>query len=194
MRWMWIDRVIELVPAQKLVAIKNVSLAEEHLQDHFPADGERGLAACPVMPACFIIEGMAQTGGILVGHSEGFKFNVVLAKISRVELQSDAIPGDTLKYTASVERMDAMGATIKGVIERLRHADEHRAQGGVGAVVTSAGEGSASNGWQTIGSVEMMFSHLDNNMGAGGQAGRDFPEGNFVFGESFKTLLRCSGY
>ncbi len=187
---MWIDRVVELVPSQKLVAIKNVSLAEEHLQDHFAPDAARGLGACPVMPACFIIEGMAQTGGILVGHSEGFQFNVVLAKISRVELSRDAIPGDTLRYTATIERMDAMGASVNGVVDLMRHADEHRAAG----VASAAGSTPAPRGWQPVGTIEMMFSHLDNNMGAGGQAGRDFPAGNFVFGESFQTLLRSSGY
>ena len=42
MRWMWIDRVIELTPRTRMVAVKNVSLAEEHLHDHFPG--------FPVMP------------------------------------------------------------------------------------------------------------------------------------------------
>jgi hypothetical protein len=37
-----------------------------------------------------------------------------------------------------------------------------------------------------------MFSHIDQNMSLGG-AGIEFPEENFVFGESFKTLLRTSG-
>ena len=74
MRWMWIDRVIELRPREKLVAVKNVSLAEEHLHDHFAADpptSSRGLKATPVMPMSLILEGMAQTAGILVGHAEG---------------------------------------------------------------------------------------------------------------------------
>ena len=43
MRWMWIDRIVELVPRERMVAIKNISLAEEHLHDHFSADAERGL-------------------------------------------------------------------------------------------------------------------------------------------------------
>ena len=49
MRWMWIDRVVELQPGKRLVAIKNVSLAEEHLHDHFAADAARGLSALPLM-------------------------------------------------------------------------------------------------------------------------------------------------
>ena len=43
MRWLWIDRIVELVPRQRLVAIKNVTLAEEHLQDHFPAVAGEGV-------------------------------------------------------------------------------------------------------------------------------------------------------
>lgn len=175
MRWMWIDRVIELKPRERLVAIKNVSLAEEHLHDHFAADAERGLPALPVMPASLIIEGMAQTGGILVGHAEGFSQKVILAKINRAELACDATPGTTLRYTATVERMDGVGASIVGTIELMDHAR-------------------ADLGYTPVGKVEMMFSHLDNNMGGAGQAGEDFPSHNFVFGEGFKTLLRSSGF
>src|SRR4029077_7342523 len=103
---MWVDRVVELVPRQRLVAIKNVSLAEEHLHDHFAADPGRGLPALPVMPASLILEGMAQTAGILVGHAENFREKVILAKIGKAELDRDATPGTTLRYTATIERMD----------------------------------------------------------------------------------------
>ena len=108
MRWMWIDRVVELERGKRMVAVKNVSLAEEHLHDHFASDEKAGLSALPVMPACFIIEGMAQTGGVLFGHANDFAFNVVLAKISRAELAREATPGCTLRYTAEIERMDAV--------------------------------------------------------------------------------------
>lgn len=164
---MWIDRVLEVVPRERLVAVKNVSLAEEHLHDHFEAD-ERG-AALPVMPASLIIEGMAQSAGILVGLAEGFREKVVLAKISRAEFERDAGPGMTLRYSATIRSIDAQGASTEGVVEVLDHAD-------------------ACAGYQALGRVDLMFSHLDQNM-----AGTTFPEHNFVFGESFKTLLRTSG-
>jgi 3-hydroxyacyl-[acyl-carrier-protein] dehydratase len=173
MRWMWIDRIIELVPGRKMVAVKNVSLAEEHLHDHFAAEGEH--PALPVMPACFILEGMAQTAGILVGHASGFKEKVILAKIGKAELTRDAGPGMTLRYTAAVQRMDDVGAATLGTVELFDHAK-------------------ADRGYQPIGSVDMMFSHLDNNMGGAGASGDAFPEHNFVFGEAFKTLLRTSGF
>jgi 3-hydroxyacyl-[acyl-carrier-protein] dehydratase len=184
MRWMWIDRVVSLEPSARLVAIKNVSLAEEHLHDHFAADRREGphedgsalpdRPALPVMPMSLIVEGMAQTGGILVGHAHGFRDKVILAKISRAELERDATPGTTLRYTATIERMDASGATVAGVIELMDHAD-------------------AVPSFAPVGRTEMLFSHLDQNMGAAGQAGSDFPAHNFVFGEAFKTLLRTSG-
>lgn len=174
MRWMWIDRVVELKPRERMVAIKNVSLAEEHLHDHFEADPARGLSALPIMPASLILEGMAQTAGVLVGHAEEFREKVILAKISKAEISRDATPGTTLRYTAIIERMDAVGASTKGTVELLDHASPER-------------------GYQAIGQIDLMFSHLDNNQGAAGRPGESFPSHNFVFGDGFKTLLRTSG-
>mgnify|MGYP001389459150 CR=1 FL=1 len=172
MRWMWIDRVVELVPRERLVAVKHVSLAEEHLHDHFEAVRDAGggvvRPAMPVMPASLIIEGMAQTGGILVGHAEGFREKVILAKVSKANLDREATPGCSLRYTATVKSLSSAGASVSGVVELAEPSEP-----GVFAV---------------IGSVELLFSHLDRNM-----AGVAYPEHNFVFGEGFKTLLRTSG-
>ncbi|MBK7404171.1 MAG: beta-hydroxyacyl-ACP dehydratase [Phycisphaerales bacterium] len=173
MRWMWIDRVLELAPRERLVAVKNVSLAEDHLHDHFGAQtdaaGRVVRAAQPVMPGSLILEGMAQTAGILVGHAEGFREKVILAKVTRATLERDAFPGMTLRYTARLVQQSPQGASTQGVVELFDHA--------------KPGEG-----YVEIGRIDMMFSHLDQNM-----AGAEFPEHNFVFSESFRTLLRSSG-
>ena len=172
MRWMWIDRVVELLPRERLVSIKNVTAAEEHLYDHFPATRRRDRSARearPIMPATLIVEGMAQSAGILVGHAEGFREKVVLAKISRAELERDAIPGTTLRYTAELRSIGAQGASTEGTVEIMDHARP-------------------DDGFVRIGRIDLMFSHLDRNM-----AGTTFPEHNFVFSESFRTLLRTSG-
>lgn len=171
MRWLWIDRVVELVPRERLVAIKHVSLAEDHLHNHFAAAG--GRAAMPIMPASLIIEGMAQTAGILVGHAESFREKVILAKITQAELERDAVPGDTLRYAAVIRQLDPQGAATSGSIELSR-------------------PGTGAQTWAPIGRVELMFSHIDRQMGLAA-GGPDFPDHNFVFGESFKTLLRSSG-
>jgi 3-hydroxyacyl-[acyl-carrier-protein] dehydratase len=176
---MWIDRILELEPAKRMVAIKNVSLAEEHLHDHFEADppggGGRALPAAPIMPASLMIEGMAQTAGVLVGHAGGFKEKVVLAKVSRAEIDFDVTPGKTIRYTAVVERLDASGASTKGTIEVID-------------LGVATGPGTQGTHAKEIGRVDLLFSFLDQNM-----AGQSFPKHNFVFGEGFKTLLRMSG-
>jgi len=56
MRWTWIDRFVSFESGKTATAVKNLSLAEDHLADHFPG--------FPVMPAPLILEGLAQTGGI----------------------------------------------------------------------------------------------------------------------------------
>lgn len=164
---MWIDRVIELEPGRRMVAIKNITLAEEHLHDHFAATGT--LPALPVMPASLMIEGMAQTAGVLVGHAGQFREKVVLAKVSDATIDADAGPGMTVRYTAEISQIDEKGAATSGTIELLDHAN-------------------ANAGYRPIGTVDLMFSHVDQN-----RSGLEFPEHNFVFGDSFKTLLRTSG-
>lgn len=165
MRWMWIDTIVTYEPDKRLVAIKNVSLAEEHLHEHFPATAK--LPAQPVMPASLMIEGMAQTAGILVGSLRRFKEKVVLAKIQRAEINADVIPGQCIRYDARIERIDPMGAGTSGTIERMDHR---------------------TGQWEKIGETEIMFSHVDQNM-----SGLAFPEHNFVFSESFRNVLRSSG-
>ncbi|MHC4582031.1 MAG: hotdog family protein, partial [Planctomycetota bacterium] len=75
MRWIWIDKFVEFCSGDSAVALKNVTLAEEHLHDHFPG--------FPVMPESLLIEAMAQTAGILVGEAKKFQEKVILAKIKR---------------------------------------------------------------------------------------------------------------
>ena len=169
MGWLWIDRIIEHDRGERLVAIKNTSLAEEHLRDHLPASGDR--AAMPLMPASLIIEGMAQTAGILVGAVNDFKEKVILAKISKARLDYDLLPGMTLRYTATIDRIDAAGAVTTGTIEARTN-----------------GPGERGDTWQPFGCIDLMFSHIDQNM-----AGMEFPEENFVFGDNFKAIWRASG-
>lgn len=165
MRWMWIDQIVEFVAEERMSAVKNVSLSEEHLHDHFAAD-ER-FPAEPVMPASLMIEGMAQTAGILVGAVNRFQEKVVLAKIAQADLSTEVRPGATIRYDAVIDRIDELGAATSGTVF-LR--EPH------------------SNDWNQIGRVDLMFSHIDHNM-----AGLDFPEENFVFSDNFKTILRSAG-
>ena len=160
MRWLWIDKIIDHVPNKRLVAIKNVSLPEEHLHDYIE-DGQ------VIMPASLLIEGMAQTAGILVGTTSKFKEKVILAKITKATFDSDVTAGDTVRYDATIDRLDEAGAATSGTVDK-------RVAGG--------------DAWERIGRVELMFSHIDNNM-----AGRAFPKHNFVFSDNFKMILKTAG-
>jgi 3-hydroxyacyl-[acyl-carrier-protein] dehydratase len=150
MRWIWIDKFVEFESGRRAVAVKNVTLAEEHLHDHFPG--------FPVMPECLMIEAMAQTAGILVGQANDFREKVILAKISKAVFFDFVAPGDRLRLEARIETMADEAASTSGTIVR---------------------DG------QSIAEIDLMFSHIDQNLG-----GKKFPEDNFVFTDTFASLLR----
>jgi len=150
MRWIWIDKFIEFNSGKDAVAVKNVTLAEEHLHDHFPG--------FPVMPECLMIEAMAQTAGILVGEAKGFEEKVILAKVKKAVFFDYVKPGDTIKLHTKIESIASEAAGTTGKI--------------------TCGE-------KLIAEIDLMFSHIDKNLG-----GRQFPEDNFVFTDTFKSLLR----
>src|ERR1700736_756654 len=106
MRWIWIDRFVEFHPQHSARAVKNLSLAEEYFADHFPG--------YPVMPGCLILEGLAQTGGILVGEVNDFREKVVLAKIPWARFQREALAGEQLIYDAELLHMRPEGAAVHG--------------------------------------------------------------------------------
>jgi 3-hydroxyacyl-[acyl-carrier-protein] dehydratase len=150
MRWIWIDKFEEFKSGQSAIALKNVTLAEEHLHDHFPG--------FPIMPECLMIEAMAQTAGILVGEAKKFKEKVVLAKIRSAVFFDFVRPGDTIRIHAKIDVISPEAAQTTGKITR---------------------------GEQIIAEIDLMFSHIDQNLG-----GKKFPEHNFVFTETFGALLR----
>ena len=149
MRWIWIDKFLEFNSGKNAVALKNVTLAEEHLHDHFPG--------FPVMPECLMIEAMAQTAGILVGQARNFEEKVILAKINKAVFYHYVRPGDTITIHA---RIDSISPEAAGTSGEIRRGDE------------------------TIAKISMMFSHIDKNL-----AGTEFPEENFVFTDTFNSLI-----
>ena len=128
MRWIWFDRFEEFVPGQRAVAVKNVTLAEDHLHDHFPG--------FPVMPASLMIEGMAQTAGILVGHARDFAEKVILAKITRATFHQIVRPGEQIRFDARIEQINDSAAMTAG---KILCGDE------------------------LVGEVDLVFSHIDQN-------------------------------
>ncbi|MBY0230934.1 MAG: beta-hydroxyacyl-ACP dehydratase [Gemmataceae bacterium] len=104
MRWLWIDRFTDFQSGKSARAVKQTSMAEDHFAQHFPG--------WPVMPACLILEGLAQTGGILVGEANGFTEKVVLAKVPKAVFHREMTAGETLVYEAEILNLRAEGASV----------------------------------------------------------------------------------
>ena len=132
MRWFWIDRFIDFEKGRRAVAIKCVALTEEQLDNYIPGYS--------LMPNALIVEGMAQTGGLLVGEVNHFQERVVLAKVGKAIFHRHAHPGDTLRYTAEVLDLKPDGAIIQATchvgdqlqaeVEMvLAHLDDQRFKG-----------------------------------------------------------------
>lgn len=106
MRWILIDRILEIDKGRKARALKNISLGADYLEDHFPG--------FPVMPNSLIIEALAQTGGILVGQLHNFKRKVILAKIEKAEFLKMVRPGDQLILEAEIIEEREEGCRVEG--------------------------------------------------------------------------------
>ena len=165
MRWMWIDRIVEFEANTRLVTVKTVSPNENYLVDQFPDDAHSAPVA--VYPASLMIEGMAQTAGILVGSVNRFRENVVLAKVVVAQFDCEVLPEQTIRCEAWLDRLDKTGASTRGTVHRL---DPPKTDG------------------QPIGRIDLMFSHIDSS-----NSDLEFPDKNFVFSENFRTILRDAG-
>jgi 3-hydroxyacyl-[acyl-carrier-protein] dehydratase len=99
MRFLLIDRITELTPRQSISAVKNLSLAEEYLADHFPG--------FPVMPGVLMLEALVQAGAWLMRVSDDFSMSTILLKETKaVRYNNFVSPGKTLSLQVSVRKTD----------------------------------------------------------------------------------------
>jgi 3-hydroxyacyl-[acyl-carrier-protein] dehydratase len=89
-----VDRIIDYVPGEKAVGIKNVTFNEPHFQGHFPGR--------PIMPGVLIVEAMAQVGGVVLTQIPGISGLCLFAGIDKVRFRRPVIPGDQLVMTVTV--------------------------------------------------------------------------------------------
>jgi 3-hydroxyacyl-[acyl-carrier-protein] dehydratase len=89
-----VDRVLELIPNEKAVGVKNVTMNEPFFQGHFPGN--------PVMPGVLIVEAMAQVAGVLAFKSGMEGTGVLFLSIEIVKFRKPIIPGDRIIFEVSV--------------------------------------------------------------------------------------------
>ncbi len=159
MRWIWIDRFVKFERGKSARAVKKLSLAEDYFQQHLPG--------YPIMPACFILEGLAQTGGILVGEANDFKEKVVLAKITSARFHREAVAGETLLYDTEIVTLRPEGASIAGKVFSL-----------------APGQAAGEPANPPMAEAEIFFAHLDQS-----RSQQMFGDHNFVFSGELKHLL-----
>lgn len=107
MRFVLIDRILEVEPGRKLVAIKNLSLAEEYLADHFPG--------FPVMPGVLMLEALSQAGSWLIRETEDFAHSVIVLKQAKtIKYGSFVEPGRQLRLEVEVVTHGESDTVLKG--------------------------------------------------------------------------------
>ena len=126
-----VDRVLELEPNQRILALKNVSINEHFFQGHFPGH--------PVMPGVLVLEALAQAGGLLTQLSagdaeDGDEKLFYLVKIDNARFARMVVPGDQLMLEVKLKRvirnmaMYECSASVDG--KQVASADILCAEGG----------------------------------------------------------------
>ena len=114
-----IDRVVDLIPRERIVAIKNVTINEPFFQGHFPH--------LPIMPGVLIVEAIAQAGGALLlteVEDRGQKL-MLFTGIERARFRRPVVPGDQVRIEVEVKswRMNAVRMEGKAFVGDKRVAE-----------------------------------------------------------------------
>lgn len=107
MRFVLIDRILDLRSGESLVAAKNLSLAEEYLADHFPG--------FPVMPGVLMLEALTQAAAWLIRDMEDFAHSVIVLKSAKtIKYGSFVEPGRQLELRVQLVEHGERDSVFKG--------------------------------------------------------------------------------
>jgi UDP-N-acetylglucosamine acyltransferase len=110
-----VDRVLEHDPAGRIVALKNVTGAEEFFEGHFPGQ--------PVMPGVLLMEGLAQAAGLwlLRDAPDPRRLEVYLVGIDAAKFRRPAVPGDQLRLEVTILRRRGRLCRVRGEVRSGEH-------------------------------------------------------------------------
>ena len=108
MRFILIDKVVSLEAGKQIKTVKNVSLSEEYLADHFPT--------FPVLPGVLLLEGLIESASWLVRQTENFAHSMILLEQARnVKYKSFLAPGSQIEYTVNARTIEENVSSFSGV-------------------------------------------------------------------------------
>ena len=157
MRFILIDKIVSLQTGKEIKALKNVSLAEEYLADHFPV--------FPVLPGVLLLQGLIESASWLIRETENFAHSMILLEEARnVRYKSFLSPGSQIEYTVQAKAIEENLSSFSGlgisageqIVEAkftLRHfnlADENPAMADVDAQIIEA----MKQRWKLLKNVE----------------------------------------
>lgn len=109
MKFILLDKVTELVPGEKICAVKALSLAEEYLGDHFPT--------FPVLPGVMMLEAMVQTAAMLVRVTNDFAQSmIVLVEARNIKYKSFVKPGNIIEISLRAKEITAENSYFLGSV------------------------------------------------------------------------------
>lgn len=88
MRFVFVDRIVDLAPGKSIHTVKNVSASEDYFADHFPG--------MPIMPGALILECFIQSAMLMLGAVDGFASRPTVRRIGRAAFKHVVRPGDQL--------------------------------------------------------------------------------------------------
>jgi len=107
MRFILIDKIVSLQPGKEIKTLKNVSLSEEYLADHFPT--------FPVLPGVLMLQGLIESASWLVRQTENFAHSMILLEHAKnVKYKSFLAPGAQIEYTVEAKTIEENVSSFSG--------------------------------------------------------------------------------
>jgi len=101
-----LDRILSLEPGTCATGVRSVALSDDVFTEHFPGN--------PVLPGVYVLEGLAQTAGVLLWESTQHTRIAVMVSVDRARFTSFARPGDSVRFSVEVDSLDQQVARVRG--------------------------------------------------------------------------------
>jgi 3-hydroxyacyl-[acyl-carrier-protein] dehydratase len=101
-----LDRVISLERGARAVGVRSVALSDDVFTDHFPGN--------PVLPGVYVLEGLAQTAGVLLWETTDHARIALMTSVDRARFAGFARPGEVVQLAVEIESLDEDAARVRG--------------------------------------------------------------------------------